>query len=137
MIYLYYDHEIRIEARNYKEAFLKYYVVRQSSYDMEDDSLWRSTDGFYNEPTRTLKEFFGAAMYEIMSEMFIPAHLRSTFFLNYNRVKELNFSSDARNNLSAIESLFQKDFCNSRGVSTVEYNFNLNLLFILLAGLRS
>ena len=137
MIYLYYDHEIRIEARNYKEAFLKYYVLRQSSYDMEDDSLWRLSDDVYNKPTRTLKEFFGAAMYEIMSEMLIPAHLRSTFSLNYNRAKELNFSSDARNNISAIESLFQKDFYNSRGVSTAEYDFNLNLLFILLAGLRS
>lgn len=136
MIYLYYDHEIRIEARNYKEAFLKYYVVRQSSYDVEDNSLWRLGDNVYNEPTRTLKEFFGVAMYEIMQELHISAHLRSIFSHHYNMAKKLNFSDSARNDLSAIESLFQKDFHSSYGISTAEYDFNLNLLFILLAGLR-
>lgn len=140
MIYLCYDNQARIEARNYKEAFLKYYVLRDSSMDMDNDSLWCVINSDDKEK-RPLKEFFGATMNEIMQEMHTPAGLRRIFSYHYNMAKGFNFSSAATYNFTSIRNLFRIDVPAAMKYScmeaAIEYDFNLDLLFILLAALES
>lgn len=140
MIYLCYDNQARIEARNYKEAFLKYYVLRDSSMDMNNDSLWYVINSDDKEK-RPLKEFFGATMNEIMEEMYVPAGLRRIFSYHYNMAKGFNFSSAATYNFTSIRNLFRIDVPATMKYSymeaAIEDDFNLELLFILLAALEA